>query len=217
MKINTRAFIIFLFSFFLVLTQRIHAADFELVDKKLQACINGLAKKHKWDSASAVDKIVCHNEGIKNLDGIEQFVNVEKLSFHKNDISEVRLSGLSKLKELNLARNKLQKLELANLPSLKNLYFFGNRLPQVTLADLPSLTQIKANSSEIVEFSYKNLPSLEKIYMFDNQMETIDIHNLPAMKYMDVRQNPMPDELYEDMDKMEGVTILHDGNAEDWQ
>jgi hypothetical protein len=31
-----------------------------------------------------------------------------------------------------------------------------------------------------------------------------------------VRHNPMPDELYEDMDALPGVTILHDGNADDW-
>ena len=47
-------------------------------------------------------------------------------------------------------------------------------------------------------------------------MEHIDIYSLPKMKYMDVRQNPMPDELYEEMDKLKGTTILHDGNADDW-
>lgn len=214
-KICATVFFIFCFSF--GLSPALQAAEFAFADAKLTACVNTLAKKYKWENVEAVDKIVCHNASINSLTGIEQFVNVEKLSFHKNHLTKVKLVGLHKLRELNLARNKLQKLELADLPALENLYFFGNRIPKVTLENLPSLQQLKANSSDIREFSYAKLPKLEKIYLFDNQLETIDINNLPAMKYMDVRQNPMPDELYEDMDKMEGVTILHDGNAEDWQ
>ena len=82
---------------------------------------------------------------------------------------------------------------------------------------MPGLTLLKINDNQIVKFTYKDLPALEKIYMFNNLMEHVDIYHLPAMKYMDARQNPMPDPLYEEMDKMAGVTFLHDGNAEDWQ
>lgn len=191
--------------------------DFRVSDPKLQSCIDAHARKKHWQKTTDVINLACHNEDIASLAGLEGFTNLEKLSFHKNNIENVSLSGLVKLKHLNLSRNKLSVMELDNLPELEELYFFGNRLPQVRLHDLPGLKQIKGNASEIEHFEYQNLPSLEKIYLFDNKMETIDINRLPAMKYMDVRQNPMPDELYEDMDKMPGVTILHDGNAEDWQ
>lgn len=206
-----------LFCFLLVLLPSVKATEFQLADKNLQACVYSLAKKHKWENAADVDNIVCHNKGIESLKGIEQFTNVQKLSFHKNDITEVKLSNLAKLRELNLARNRLQKMELNQLPALTNLYFFGNQIPKVELKDLPELSQIKANSSKIVVFEYQGLPNLEKIYLFDNQIELLDIYHFPAMKYMDVRQNPMSDELYEEMDKLSNMTILHDGNAEDWQ
>jgi hypothetical protein len=85
------------------------------------------------------------------------------------------------------------------------------------LAGLPKLKLLKINDNQIVQFTYKDLPALEKIYMFNNVMEHVDIYHLPAMTYMDARQNPMPDPLYEEMDKLKGVTFLHDGNAEDWQ
>jgi len=217
MTIKKCASVFSIFCIFVLLVPGLEAAPFQLADKKLEACVNALAKKHAWENAASVDKIECHNKGITSLDGVEQFKNVVKLSFHKNDIKQVKLSNLLLLREINLARNKIQTLELANFPQLKNLYFFGNRIPTLSLNALPSLEQIKGNSSEIVNFEYHDLPKLEKIYLFDNEIETLDIYHLPAMKYMDVRQNPMPDKLYEDMDKVPGVTILHDGNAEDWQ
>lgn len=100
---------------------------------------------------------------------------------------------------------------------MEEVFAFSNKLTSFELDNLPKLKQIKANSNQLTQFSYKALPELEKIYLFDNLMEMIDIYNLPSMRYMDVRQNPMPDELYEKMDALSGVTILHDGNAEDWQ
>ena len=48
-------------------------------------------------------------------------------------------------------------------------------------------------------------------------MVDMDIYHLPLAHYIDVRQNPMPDKLYEEMDKLKGITFLHDGNAKDWQ
>ena len=37
--------------------------------------------------------------------------------------------------------------------------------------------------------------------LFNNKMPTIDIYRLPLLKIMDVRQNPMPDVLYDAMNK----------------
>lgn len=207
----------FLYILFFLFSPGLLAADLLVDDPGLQECVNTLAKKHQWHTAESFVSIVCHNKGIETLAGLENFINVKKLSFHKNNITHASFSSFPNLEHLNIARNKLETLELSKLPNLKELYFFGNNIHKVHLGDLENLARLKASSSEIEVFSYNNLPKLEKIYLFDNKMETIDIYKLPAMKYMDVRQNPMPDELYEDMDRVKGVTILHDGNAEDWQ
>lgn len=200
-----------------IFTLAANAADLKVADKNLQNCIDKIAQSKKWTRAEDFTSIKCHSKNIQSLEGIDKFRNVTMLSFHKNKIAEVDIAGFDLLEHLNLARNDLSTLTLTNLPALRDVYVFGNKLTRFELADLPELEQLKANSNELLQFTYKDVPSLEKIYLFDNQLETIDIYNLPSMKYMDVRQNPMPDELYEEMDVMKGVTILHDGNAEDWQ
>jgi Leucine-rich repeat (LRR) protein len=192
------------------------AADFAVDDAQLQKCITKLAMQNQWKTAEDVVEISCHNQNIRSLNGIEQFVNVARLSFHRNMINSVKLDRLTRLTHLNLSRNNLTELHIADFPELAEVYVFRNNLRTLTLSNLPKLANINANTNKLVEFTYSNLPLLEKIYIFNNTLETVDIHKLPALKYMDTRQNPMPDALYDEMNALRGVTILHDGNAEDW-
>jgi len=185
-------------------------------DMRLQSCFMEQAQKNQWTSPAMVVSIRCNSKGITRLDGIEQFGNLEELSLYNNKLSRVSLQGLAHLTHLNLAKNNLELLQLEALPALVELYVFDNQLTQLQLAELPALQLLKINDNHLTRFDYAALPHLEKIYLFNNKLETVDIYHLPAMSYMDARQNPMPDKLYEDMDKLEGVTILHDGNAKDW-
>ncbi len=185
-------------------------------DKTFNQCINDIAKKEGWITPLEFTSIKCHNKKIEDISGIEQFLNLTKLSLHKNNIREADVSALRKLKHLNIARNHLSSFELHQLPKLQEVYIFGNRLITLKLSDLENLVKLKASTNKLTEFSYANLPSLKKVYLFDNQMEDIDIYHLPQLRYMDVRQNPMSDELYEEMDRLKNTTILHDGNADDW-
>ena len=59
---------------------------------------------------------------------------------------------------------------------------------------------------------------MAKAHIHDNELETIDLAtDLPALTFVDLRLNPLPDPVYDVLDAMEGVTIPHDGNAEDWE
>ena len=188
-----------------------------LSDAALKACVEKLAAKQRWHSIADVTEIRCHSQGIKSLRGLESFKALQKLSLHNNDISEIELSAWPLLTSLTISENKLQAVTIDGLANLQDVFLFRNRIQTLQLINLPQLKRIKANGNGMTSFTYQGLGALEKIYLFDNQLEHMDIYNLPALDYMDVRQNPMPDELYEEMDRLNGVTILHDGNEEDWQ
>ncbi|GLS24302.1 hypothetical protein GCM10007877_00130 [Marinibactrum halimedae] len=185
-------------------------------DENLAACLAKMAAKHGWQSPEAFTEVVCHNKGITNMAGLEHYIHIEKLSLHKNKITDFDATPFKALKILNLARNRITSLTVESLPELRELYIFDNKITALSLNQLPKLEKFKASSNKIEVFDYNSLPKLTKVYMFDNNMEHIDIYSLPSMKYMDVRQNPMPDALYEEMDKVKEATILHDGNADDW-
>lgn len=187
-----------------------------VADKQFNQCLDHIARRQGWLKPSDFTEVKCHSKKISRIVGIEKFVNLKKLSLYKNNITQVNLNALQKLQHLNLARNTLRTLALKEMPELKQVFVFGNRLTRLSIENLPELEKLKASENKLLSFSYKNLPSLKKIYLFNNQLEDIDIYHLAAIKYMDVRQNPMSDALYEEMDRLKNTTILHDGNADDW-
>jgi protein phosphatase 1 regulatory subunit 7 len=193
------------------------ALELPLQDANLKHCVQALVAKKNWQSLADITAIECHSKNITSLAGIEHFPQLQKLSLYNNQLTEASIGNLAQLRHINLAKNKIAQVNFSELPALQELYLFGNKMTALDLSGLPHLKLLKINDNKIVQFTYKDLPSLEKIYMFNNVMEHVDIYHLPAMTYMDARQNPMPDPLYEEMDKLNGVTFLHDGNAEDWQ
>jgi len=203
----------------LLLATPLHANDWlaAIPDTAFKQCLSELAAQQQWSDAAAVREIVCHAKGINSVDGINAFVNVEKISLYNNSIAALDLVTLPKLRQLNLARNKLKSLSLPELPLLNELFLFNNQMQQLDLPALAQLQTLKANSNKLTAFRYRGLPLAEKIYLFDNKLPTMDIDHLPKLHYMDVRQNPMPDDLYQRMDAMKAATILHDGNAPDWK
>lgn len=192
--------------------------EFVVEDSHLQTCLEAEAKENNWKQLKDVKAIKCHSQDIQSLAGLEKFTALQSLSLYNNRISklDIKLLQFEQLKHLNLARNNLTTASLEGLAKLDKLYLFDNQLTQLTLANLPELTEMKANNNKIERFHYQNTPKLAKMYIFNNQLEMIDIYQLPSLQYMDCRQNPMPDSLYDEMDKKNDVTFLHDGNAEDW-
>lgn len=201
----------------LACAQKAGALELTFADANLTNCVRELIAKHQWQSVEQITSVECHSKKIAALDGIAQLVKLQKLSLYNNLLTRAELTGLPELRHLNLAKNRIADVSLSNLPALAELYLFNNQLTQLHLQPLPALKLLKINENRILNFTYAELPAVEKIYMFNNLMEHVDIYRLPRMTYMDARQNPMPDPLYEEMDKMKGVTYLHDGNAEDWQ
>ncbi len=75
--------------------------------------------------------------GIKNLHGIECFVNLKKLDCVDNELTELDLSKLTNLTYLNCSLNELEELDLSNLANLEELYCSHNYIVEggITLPD----------------------------------------------------------------------------------
>ena len=193
------------------------SADFAVNDVNLNRCVNKLAAKNGWATAQDVTEIKCHNKKVASVDGLEQFTQLQKLSLYKNRITTIDVSHFPKLKQLNIAGNLLSALDVSQKPDLESLFAFHNPMQALTITNCPSLKTVKANNARLVSFTTTLVPNLEKLYLFDNQLEIIEIDPNGTLRYLDVRHNPMPDEFYDYLDSLSGLTSLHDGNAEDWE
>ncbi|MEY8198653.1 MAG: hypothetical protein RPS47_05385, partial [Colwellia sp.] len=102
--------------------------------------------------------------------------------------------------------------------SISDAYFeIKNKLKKINFTGLKQLTKIRITSNKLTQLDISPLISLEKAYFFDNKLEDLIVAGLPKLKFIELRQNPMPDEVYDRYDALEGITIIHDGNADDWK
>ncbi|BDD09492.1 hypothetical protein FUAX_19240 [Fulvitalea axinellae] len=98
---------------------------------------------------------------IKDLAGIEGFVNLDTLSVTGNFIDEIDFSHNKKLIKLNLDGN--------NLLSVKGL------------GELKSLRWLNVSYNDLTELKIDN-PELEEIYVRDNQLEELDVSGSQKLK-----------------------------------
>ncbi len=216
-----RQFLLLMFSIAAYMSQQVMAAEFMSAvtgkDKALVLCINKLATKNNWQGINDVKKIKCHGKGIKQLTGLAIFANLEELSLFNNELRTVDLRSFKQLKNVNISNNKLKKIQLSNLVNLHTLYLFKNQLTTIDLSGLSQLKKLRITNNKLHQVDISELISLEKAYFFDNKLEDLSLRGLAKLNFIELRQNPMPDEVYDRYDALEGITIIHDGNADDWK
>lgn len=186
-------------------------------DPSLQICISKAMLKAQLTEAHALRKLKCHNKAINNVAGIEHFTGLEHLSLFGNEIRNADLRKLKNLKHINLAKNQLNQLKITGLSQLEALYLFKNELTSISFEGLGALQKMRIMQNKLNKLDISPLTSLEEAYLWDNQLEDLQITGLGKLVFLDVKQNPMPDELYDFFDEQEGITISHDGNADDWK
>lgn len=186
-------------------------------DDALQTCIVQSMTKHGFSQAEQLIELKCHNKGIGSVSGIEAFANLESLSLFGNSITSADLTALKKLKHINLANNNLIALQINSLNNLETLYLFKNKLTTINFEGVDSLTKMRIMQNKLEVLDISPLQSLTEAYLWDNQLEDLQITGLDKLEFLDVKQNPMPDELYDFFDQQSGITISHDGNADDWK
>ncbi|NQZ86164.1 MAG: hypothetical protein HRT54_01125 [Colwellia sp.] len=189
----------------------------KLIDKALSDCITAKAKKHDWQTVEDIHTLKCHGLDIRSIEGLNALTQLKSLSLYNNKLENIDLRKFNQLEYVNIANNKLRTIYLTNLSHLHTLYLFKNKLVTVDFTGLNKLSKIRITNNLLSSLDISPLISLEKAYFFDNKLEELIVKGLPKLKFIELRQNPMPDEVYDRYDALDGITIVHDGNADDWK
>ncbi len=105
---------------------------------------------------------------IKDLTGIEHFINLKRLDCSDNEIQKIDLSNNPNLSFLNCSNNKLTELNISNTPLLRSLNCDYNKLNKLVLG---------------------NKPELKDLYCSSNELNTIDISGCSSLINMDISNN----------------------------
>ncbi len=191
--------------------------ELALSDSALQQCVQQHASKNNWQLLSDVDVLKCHGMNITSLEGLQVLSQLTSLSLYNNKLQQADLRAYNQLEHLNISGNKLKTVNVVGLNKLKTLYLFKNKLKTVDFKGLSQLKKIRITNNQLETLDISPLTALEKAYFFDNKLEDLVVKGLPKLTFIELRQNPMPDDVYDRYDAIDGITIVHDGNADDWK
>ena len=100
------------------------------------------------ESIKYVEELNLNNKQIKDLTGIEGFVNLQKLEASDNELTSVIFTGNAFLDKIHLSNNNLVELDLSALGFLKELNLAMNSLSCVTV-NVTQLNQEKYSDKAI--------------------------------------------------------------------
>ncbi|HBH0651437.1 TPA: cell wall-binding repeat-containing protein, partial [Clostridioides difficile] len=109
---------------------------------KIESCLE--LDLHKNPDVSNPNKI-------DNLDGIENFRNLEKLDCSSNNLESVDLSKNIKLKYLDISGNKILNIDLKNNNLINELHCDANKLSNLDLKNNKNLVSLFFTSNELTE------------------------------------------------------------------
>jgi len=151
-------------------------------------------------------------EEITDLQGIEYFINLEQLICFSNFLTEVDLSALTQLRELNMRNNNLTSINLGEGTQLTELNLKGNNLSTIDLSTFTNLDHLilegnplgNVNVSNQINATYINVRYcglseiditanlvLEELAISNNDLTTIDLSTTPNMTNLLINNNQL--------------------------
>lgn len=150
--------------------------------------------------AAWIVNLVISDSNIRDIEGIEHFINlksleingcnIESIAFNNNsllrfDCSENSLtyldvSKMKNLKDLECNNNLLTNLDVSNLKNLEDLSCEGNKLTELNLSKNTQLRGLKCGNNLIDSIDFSNL-NLGILHIDNNNFNTINVNNLAEL------------------------------------
>lgn len=135
--------------------------------------------------ALVVYQMVMESVNINNVDGIEHFINLERVQFKMNRIPSFDATTLPNLKYVDLYLNGLTSVSISNLANLEFLDVSANNLTTLDLSNLPRLSNLKCNDNRITNLAIQDKPLLLSAmvsgFSIDNP-STLTVTNTPLLQ-----------------------------------
>ncbi len=147
--------------------------------------------------AEATTKLEIVTRAIRDMSGIEAFVNLDTLDcgYYSHDMLKGGLSSLdvshnTALKYLDCSNNRLTKLDLSNNTALIVLDCGGNDIPSLNISNCTDLTHLDCSGNEltsldisrniaIIDLSIAGMLSLGEVCVWEIPFPPIGVHVNP--------------------------------------
>ncbi len=159
-------------------------------DSALESVVRAIVQKPEGDLMPAdllgVTQIEAAHRGIRDLEGIQYCVRLQRLNLHGNAVSGLGpLAGLAQLSDLDASDNQIPDVgPLADLTSMMNLNLSGNAIQGIGgLQRMEMLNFVWLDRNQIADIApITGCWRLNHLFMSDNQISNLG--PLTTMKYL---------------------------------
>lgn len=160
---------------------------------------DGYFKRNEMDNVTSID---VSSKNIKNLDGINYFTNLTSLKCANNQLTELKISGFSKLQildvsgnrnlqELICSNNQLTTLDLGGNLNLRTLWCNLNQLTSIDVSQNPELVQLLCGNNQLKELDINNNKKLNILECKENKLTSLDLTNNLDLLLVDCSNNQL--------------------------
>lgn len=160
------------------------------------------------EEVQGITEIQVSNQGIASLEGIETFVNLEKLYCSNNLLTTLDVSGNPKLKTLLCDINRLTELDLSHNPALINLNCELNYLTSLNLTGCTELDWLYCRHNLLSQLDLSTNTKLTFIETFDNRLTSIDVSMLTQLGFLHIDHNKLTE-----LDLSHNTALVNDGSG----
>jgi Leucine-rich repeat (LRR) protein len=144
-----------------------------------------------YPEAEATRSIVIPPSGIKDLTGLEAFINLDSLTITLNPLGSIDIRPNTQLKFLECTGCELTALDVSGNPALEELICGRNRLTQLDISKNESLITLVCNNNLLTRLDLSVNVSLVRMISCGNQITRLDISNNSALKIIGFDNMPM--------------------------
>lgn len=161
-----------------------------LVDK-------GYAAKAGWQKVRptaegcALTTLECYSQGIRSLEGISMFPQLEELTCSDNPIEELDLSGLPALERLYALDVPLRWLDVGRRSRLKRVQLSHTHLDALDLTAMPDVELLLCIFSPLTALDLTPCQQLTTLYIRGTQITEVDLSGNPAMRELHALDTPL--------------------------
>jgi len=127
------------------------------------------------EEASVVKEIICPNQSITSLKGIEYFTSLTKLDVSNNNLSNLDVSKNTQLSELNCDNNQLSNLDVTKNTQLSELNCDNNQLSNLDVTKNTQLSELNCDNNQLANLDVTTNTQLSELNCDNNQLSNLDV------------------------------------------
>lgn len=126
------------------------------------------------------------NQGIRDLKGIECFVDLVRLDCRGNELTELDLSKNEGLNLMFCSSNRLEKLTLPERCSVENFNCENNQLKELDLSGCYRLQILHCSNNLLTKLELQDHRFLSEVHCKGNPLTSLDLRDCPNLTGLEV-------------------------------